>query len=123
MTISRSNLKVSNELQPDLAGLKNLEERLNQALIDQPEAVNCVAEMIKRIKTGFYDAAKPRGVLVFAGPTSVGKTELAKMTAHEMGVPLHRFDMSEFSESHKVSRFLGSPAGYVNSDRGGELCQ
>lgn len=123
MSIVPSTLAVSKEVnqQPDFAGLKNLEERMNQALIDQPEAVNCVAEMIKRVRTGFYDEAKPRGVLVFAGPTGVGKTELAKMTAYEMGVPLHRFDMSEFSESHKVSRLLGSPSGYVNSDRGGEL--
>jgi hypothetical protein len=123
MSIAPSTLVVSKEVnqQPDFAGLKNLEERMNQSLIDQPEAVHCVAEMIKRVRTGFYDEAKPRGVLVFAGPTGVGKTELAKMTAYEMGIPLHRFDMSEFSESHKVSRLLGSPSGYVNSDRGGEL--
>jgi len=123
MSINSSTLIVPYKIsqQPDFAGLKNLEEKMNQALIDQPEAVNCVAEMIKRIRTGFYDEAKPLGVLVFAGPTGVGKTELAKMTAYEMGVPLHRFDMSEFSERHKVSRLLGSPAGYVNSDQGGEL--
>lgn len=105
----------------DMDRLKNLEGRLNQALIEQPEAVHCVAEMIKRVKTGFCDESKPRGVLVFAGPTGVGKTELAKLTAREMGVPLHRFDMSEFSEPHKISRLLGSPPGYINSDRGGEL--
>lgn len=123
MSISSSTLIVSKEVNhlPDFARLKNLEERMNRALIDQPEAVRCVAEMIKRVQTGFYDERRPRGVLVFAGPTGVGKTELAKMTASEMGIPLHRFDMSEFSESHKVSRLLGSPAGYVNSDRGGEL--
>lgn len=121
MSISPSTLTGTKDHHSDFEGLKNLEVRMNQALIDQPEAVNCVAEMIKRIRTGFYDEAKPRGVLVFAGPTGVGKTELAKMTAKEIGVPLHRFDMSEFSESHKVSRLLGSPSGYVNSDRGGEL--
>lgn len=103
------------------AKLKNLEERLGQALFDQPEAVRSVADMIKGIETGFYDEARPRGVLVFAGPTGVGKTELAKMTAREMGIPLLRFDMSEFSEKHNVSRLLGSPPGYIDSDEGGEL--
>jgi ATP-dependent Clp protease ATP-binding subunit ClpA len=107
--------------QSDFSRLKNLEARLNQELFDQPEAIRCVAELIKRIKVGFYDERKPRGVLVFAGPTGVGKTELAKITAFEMGIPLIRFDMSEFSEPHKVSRFLGAPSGYIDSDRGGEL--
>lgn len=101
--------------------LKTLEDRMNQNLFGQPEAVHYVANMIKRIETGFCIETRPRGVLVFAGPTGVGKTELAKMTAYEMGVPLIRYDMSEFSESHKVSRLLGSPAGYVNSGDGGEL--
>lgn len=123
MSISSSALPVPTvgKQLSDFSRLKELEDQMTRALFDQPEAVQCVAEMIKRIKTGLYDVAKPRGVLVFAGPTGVGKTELAKMTAHELGVPLFRFDMSEFSESHKVSRFLGSPSGYVNSDRGGEL--
>ena len=123
MSIVADSFNLPKELssQPDFTHLKNLEARMNRALIGQSDAVKCVAEMIKSVKTGFYDETKPRGVLVFAGPTGVGKTELAKMTAYEMGVPLHRFDMSEFSESHKVSRLLGSPPGYVNSDQGGEL--
>lgn len=104
----------------NFADLKNLNERMKQSIIDQPEAVDYIAQMIQLVKTGLADDSKPR-VLFFAGPTGVGKTELAKLTAHELKIPLHRFDMSEFSEAHKVSRLLGSPPGYINSAQGGDL--
>jgi SpoVK/Ycf46/Vps4 family AAA+-type ATPase len=104
-----------------LSNLKDLEQRMNREIISQAEAVNYVAQMIKTIKTNFHDKSKPRGVVLLAGPTGVGKTELAKITAQELRVPLHRFDMSEFSEPHTVSRLIGSPPGYAGSDEGGEL--
>ena len=107
--------------QANFSNLENLESRMNDAIINQAEAVNYVAQVIKTIKTNFHDKSKPPAVVLFAGPTGVGKTELAKITAQELNVPLHRFDMSEFSQSSAVNRFLGSPPGYKESEEGGQL--
>jgi ATP-dependent Clp protease ATP-binding subunit ClpA len=87
----------------------------------QADAVKTVAHAIKRARAGLARADKPIGSFLFAGPTGVGKTELAKQLARLMGVPFLRFDMSEYMEKHSVSRLIGAPPGYVGFDQGGLL--
>lgn len=101
--------------------LQTLQERFNQELIGQPQAVASVHQLLNRIVTGFVDVNRPFAVLLFVGPTGVGKTKLAKMIAEELDVPFHRYDMSEFSQAHTVARLIGSPPGYINSNHGGQL--
>lgn len=101
--------------------LLTLERRLNDKIIDQTEAVAAVTQIITNVVSGFFESRSPLSVLFFAGPTGVGKTEMAKLTADELGWPLHRFDMSEYSEAHKVATFMGSPPGYVGYDEEGAL--
>lgn len=105
----------------NIARLNTLEKRFNERLIGQPQAVSYVSGIIRQIVAGFFDEKKPFGVWLFAGPTGVGKTEMAKMVADEFDWPFHRYDMTEFGQEHTVGRFLGSPPGYVNSSKGGEL--
>ena len=87
----------------------------------QDIAVATVAAAVKRARAGFRDANKPMGCFLFAGPTGVGKTELAKALAENLQLALHRFDMSEYQEKHTVSRLIGSPPGYVGFEEGGLL--
>ncbi len=101
--------------------LKSLAETLRKQIFGQDEAVDAVAEAIKRSRAGFRKADKPVASFLFVGPTGVGKTELARCLAGELGVPLHRFDMSEYQEKHTVSRLIGSPPGYVGYEEGGIL--
>ena len=101
--------------------LHDLEMRFNKRLIGQEKAVHEVCESLKCILTGYYDENVPYGVFLFAGPTGVGKTELVKMIAEELDVPLLRYDMSEFSEEHTRSSLLGSSPGYVGCEDGGRL--
>ena len=101
--------------------LQFLEETLRERIFGQDEAVSDVAQAIKRARAGFRKADKPVAGFLFVGPTGVGKTELARGLADELGVPLHRFDMSEYQEKHTVSRLIGSPPGYVGYDDGGML--
>ena len=83
--------------------------------------MEAVTRAIKRSRASLQGESKPIGSFLFAGPTGVGKTELAKALAKEMGVNFHRFDMSEFSDKHLVSRFTGAPPGYVGYEEGGLL--
>ena len=101
--------------------LQFLEQTLRERIYGQDEAVSDVAEAIKRSRAGFRKPDKPVAGFLFVGPTGVGKTELARSLADELGVPLHRFDMSEYQEKHTVSRLIGSPPGYVGYDDGGML--
>ena len=101
--------------------LKHLSEALKEMIFGQDEAVDEVASAIKRSRAGFRRADKPVASFLFVGPTGVGKTELARSLAAELGVPLHRFDMSEYQEKHTVSRLIGSPPGYVGYEEGGIL--
>ena len=101
--------------------LKHLAERLKAKVFGQDKAVDAVAQAIKRSRASLQSEAKPIGSFLFAGPTGVGKTELARALAQEMGVNFHRYDMSEFSDKHLVSRFVGAPPGYVGYEEGGLL--
>lgn len=101
--------------------LRNLERNLKKVVFGQDAAVDAVTRAIKRSRASLQSEAKPIGSFLFAGPTGVGKTELAKALAKEMGVNFHRFDMSEFSDKHLVARFTGAPPGYVGYEEGGLL--
>lgn len=101
--------------------LRNLEKNLKKVVFGQDAAVEAVTRAIKRSRASLQSEAKPIGSFLFAGPTGVGKTELAKALANEMGVNFHRFDMSEFSDKHLVARFTGAPPGYVGYEEGGLL--
>lgn len=101
--------------------LESLEADLRGVVFGQDEAVSAVARAVKRGRAGLGGADKPTGSFLFVGPTGVGKTELAKQLARSLGVPFHRFDMSEYMEKHAVARLIGAPPGYVGYDEGGQL--
>ena len=101
--------------------LENLGERLKSVIFGQDAAVERVASAVKMSRAGLAHPEKPIGSFLFAGPTGVGKTELAKQLAFSMGVEFLRFDMSEYMEKHSVARLIGSPPGYVGYDDGGQL--
>ncbi len=105
----------------DNSGLETLHERVSGSIYGQDEAVRQVVEAIQMAKAGLLEDDKPLASLLFVGPTGVGKTEVAKVLAREMGVPLVRFDMSEYTEKHTVAKLIGSPAGYVGYEDGGLL--
>jgi ATP-dependent Clp protease ATP-binding subunit ClpA len=107
----------------EVKGLKDLEEDLKKNIFGQDEAIKLVAEAIKRSRAGFHDADRPIASFLFAGPTGVGKTELARQLASIMGIKLHRFDMSEYQEKHTVARLIGAPPGYVGYEEGGLLTE
>ena len=98
-----------------------MEERLGNRIYGQNQAIKTVSEAILMSKAGLLDSGKTIGNFLFVGPTGVGKTELSKVLARQLHVPLHRFDMSEYSEKHSVAKLIGSPAGYVGYDDGGIL--
>ena len=101
--------------------LKTLDSDLKKNLFGQDEAVDAVTMAIRRSRAGFRQENKPVASFLFVGPTGVGKTELARLLASELGVSLHRIDMSEYQEKHTVSRLIGSPPGYVGYEEGGLL--
>ena len=101
--------------------LETLEPRLLQQIYGQDEAIRQVVEAVQMSKAGLLDDQKPLASLLFVGPTGVGKTEVARVLAREMGIQLLRFDMSEYTEKHTVAKLIGSPAGYVGYEDGGLL--
>ncbi|POR03304.1 ATP-dependent Clp protease ATP-binding subunit ClpA [Alkalispirochaeta sphaeroplastigenens] len=101
--------------------LQDLAPRLREHIFGQDEAVDSVVSAVKRSRAGFRSSDKPVATFLFVGPTGVGKTELARQLADQLGVVLHRFDMSEYQEKHAVSRLIGSPPGYVGFEEGGLL--
>jgi ATP-dependent Clp protease ATP-binding subunit ClpA len=105
----------------DRARLQNLEEELREAVFGQDPAIAAVARAIKLARSGLAHPDRPVGAFLFAGPTGVGKTEVARQLARVMGVEFLRFDMSEYMERHTVSRLIGAPPGYVGFDQGGLL--
>lgn len=107
----------------DTTGLKHLEEKLLSSIFGQDEAVSQVVNAVKISKAGLLEENKPLASLLFVGPTGVGKTEIAKCLAKELGFKLIRFDMSEYGEKHAVAKLIGSPAGYVGYEEGGLLTE
>jgi ATP-dependent Clp protease ATP-binding subunit ClpA len=101
--------------------LKTLDADLKAVIFGQDEAIEAISSAIKLSRSGLRSPEKPIGSFLFAGPTGVGKTELAKQLAKVLGVQFLRFDMSEYSERHTVSRLIGAPPGYVGFDQGGLL--
>jgi ATP-dependent Clp protease ATP-binding subunit ClpA len=101
--------------------LKDLEKRLKERIFGQDEAVSAVVKAVKRSRAGFRAEGKPVANFFFAGPTGVGKTELARQLADVLGVAMIRFDMSEYQEKYSVSRLVGSSPGYVGYEEGGQL--
>ena len=105
----------------DAEQLRNLESDLRRVVFGQDNAIHALASAIKLARAGLRQPEKPIGCYLFAGPTGVGKTEVARQLASIMGVELIRFDMSEYMERHTVSRLIGAPPGYVGFDQGGLL--
>ncbi|HCB75026.1 MAG TPA: ATP-dependent Clp protease ATP-binding subunit ClpA, partial [Sphingomonas bacterium] len=105
----------------DTRVLANLETDLKRVVFGQDTAIEVLSSAIKLSRAGLRDPDKPIGNYLFSGPTGVGKTEVAKQLAEIMGIPLQRFDMSEYMERHSVSRLIGAPPGYVGYDQGGLL--
>ena len=101
--------------------LKDLDAKLKRVVFGQDDAIEALASAIKLSRAGLREPEKPIGSYLFAGPTGVGKTEVAKQLADILGVELLRFDMSEYMEKHSVSRLIGAPPGYVGFDQGGLL--
>lgn len=107
----------------DLTSLATIDTRLMNNVFGQNEAIAQVVNAVKFSKAGLLDENKPLASLLFVGPTGVGKTEIARCLAKELGVTLLRFDMSEYGEKHAVAKLIGAPAGYVGYDEGGLLTE
>ncbi|MDW2981824.1 MAG: ATP-dependent Clp protease ATP-binding subunit ClpA [Rhodanobacter sp.] len=103
--------------------LKNLERNLKMVVFGQDPAIEALAASIKMARSGLADPSKPIGCFLLAGPTGVGKTEVTKQLAMQLGIEMIRFDMSEYMEGHSVSRLVGAPPGYVGFDQGGLLTE
>ena len=110
-----------NVTKDDAEVLKDLERTLKRVVFGQDMAIESLSSAIKLARAGLREPEKPIGNYLFAGPTGVGKTEVAKQLADSLGVELLRFDMSEYMEKHAVSRLIGAPPGYVGFDQGGLL--
>ena len=110
-TVSKSDAEV----------LRNMERDLQRVVYGQDQAISTLSSAIKLSRAGLRQPDKPIGCYLFSGPTGVGKTEVARQLADTMGVPILRFDMSEYMEKHAVSRLIGAPPGYVGFDQGGLL--
>jgi ATP-dependent Clp protease ATP-binding subunit ClpB len=126
-TVARwTGIPVDRLLEGETEKLIHMEERLHQRVVGQAEAVQAVANALRRARTGLQDPNRPIGSFVFLGPTGVGKTELARALAEFMfddDRAMVRLDMSEYQERHTVSRLVGAPPGYVGYDEGGQLTE
>ncbi|MEQ1494379.1 MAG: ATP-dependent Clp protease ATP-binding subunit ClpA [Novosphingobium sp.] len=105
----------------DRSVLEHLERDLKRVVFGQDHAIEVLSSAMKLSRAGLRDPEKPIGSFLFSGPTGVGKTEVAKQLAGIMGIPIQRFDMSEYMERHSISRLIGAPPGYVGYDQGGLL--
>ncbi|MDT8399071.1 MAG: ATP-dependent chaperone ClpB [Pseudomonadales bacterium] len=125
--VSRATgIPVSRMLEGERQKLLHMEEMLHQRVVGQKEAVEAVANAIRRSRSGLSDARRPNGSFLFLGPTGVGKTELCKSLAHflfDTEEAMVRIDMSEFMEQHSVARLIGAPPGYVGYEEGGYLTE
>ena len=121
-----TGIPVSKMLEGEVKKLVTMEERLRQRVIGQDDALERVANAIRRSRAGLSDPKRPIGSFIFLGPTGVGKTELARALAEFLFDDEHamlRIDMSEYMEKHAVSRLIGAPPGYVGYEEGGQLTE
>jgi ATP-dependent Clp protease ATP-binding subunit ClpB len=121
-----THIPVSRLMEGEVAKLIEMEQRLHDRVIGQDEAVNAVANAVRRSRSGLSDPNRPVGSFIFLGPTGVGKTELARALAEFLfddEQALIRLDMSEYQEKHTVARMLGAPPGYIGYDEGGQLTE
>ena len=121
-----TGIPVSKMQQSERAKLLNLEDELHKRVIGQDEAIQAVADAVRRSRAGLQDPKRPIGSFIFLGTTGVGKTELAKALADYLfddETMMTRIDMSEYQEKHSVSRLIGAPPGYVGYDEGGQLTE
>ena len=121
-----TGIPVSQMMETEADRLLHMEERLHERIIGQEEAINAIADAIRRARSGLKDPRRPIGSFIFIGPSGVGKTELAKALAEFMfgdEDALVRLDMSEYREQHAVSRMFGAPPGYVGYEEGGQLTE
>ncbi len=121
-----TRIPVSKLLEAEMQKLVHMEERLQQRVVGQEEAVRAVSNAVRRARSGLQDPNRPIGSFLFAGPTGVGKTELARALADFMfddEAAMVRLDMSEYMEKHSVARLIGAPPGYVGYDEGGQLTE
>jgi ATP-dependent Clp protease ATP-binding subunit ClpB len=121
-----TGIPVTRMVESEQAKLLAMEERLHQRVVGQDDAVQAVADAVRRARSGLQDPRRPIGSFLFLGPTGVGKTELAKALAHFLfddESNLIRLDMSEYMEKHSVARMIGAPPGYIGHDEGGQLTE
>jgi ATP-dependent Clp protease ATP-binding subunit ClpA len=116
-----AKVPVTSVTSTDKANLESLPKKMFKVIFGQNDAIQTLTTSIKRSRAGLADQDRPIGSFLFMGPTGVGKTEVAKQLAHNMGIEFLRFDMSEYMEKHAVSRLIGAPPGYVGFDQGGIL--
>jgi len=119
--MARIPAKSSNRSETE--SLKDLPQKLKKVIFGQDEAINAVVKAVKRSRAGLGNPDSPTGCFVFAGPTGVGKTEVARQLARVLSVHFERLDMSEYMEKHAVARLIGAPPGYVGFDQGGLLTE
>ena len=123
-TISKiARVKIQKVESNEKESLKNLDQELQKEIFGQDQAIASITHSILLSKSGLNETDKPVGSFLFAGPTGVGKTELAKTLAKTLGIEFIRFDMSEYMEKHTVSRLIGAPPGYVGYEQGGLLTE
>jgi ATP-dependent Clp protease ATP-binding subunit ClpA len=120
---TQTHIPISDSTTDEKSQLKALHSSLTRVVFGQENAIEHVVNAIKLARAGLRSPNKPWGSFLFTGPTGVGKTELAKQLASHLSIPLHRFDMSEYMESHSVARLIGAPPGYVGYERGGLLTE
>ena len=121
-----TGIPVDKMLEGERARLLHMEDALRQQVVGQDQAIQAVAEAVRRARAGIADPARPIRFFLFLGPTGVGKTELTKALAQFLfddSQAMVRIDMSEYMEKHAVSRLIGAPPGYVGYDEGGALTE
>ena len=121
VTAKMAKLPIDSVTGDDKDKLRYLETNLGAQIFGQDKAVSTLTKAVKRARAGFRNPDKPEACYLFVGPTGCGKTELARCLAQTLGMPLLRYDMSEYQEKHSVSRLVGSPPGYVGFEEGGQL--
>ncbi|HPI40160.1 MAG TPA: AAA family ATPase [Pseudobdellovibrionaceae bacterium] len=118
-----TGLPISSISSNEKSQLRNLDKKLKALIFGQDEAIDKLVTAIKLSRSGLNQNQKPIGSFLFVGPTGVGKTEVSKQLSLALGVPFHRFDMSEYMEKHSVARLVGAPPGYVGFEQGGLLTE